>query len=485
MLKLNGFFAVFGISALIYLMPSAGAEGVVQLASNGKTDYLIVKSGNASAVDDYAVKTLAKYLNQITGAEFPVVDAADVAETSHCIFVGLSGPALKRLGMDDPLGVLKDQEHVCRSKGDNIFLYGKSIHGNLYAVMEFLENSLLAKLLKDVDCDTDAIIKEFTDHMYGPAAPLMRKYMRELEDCRIAMKDLPPGVTYKSQNYDNRTFPYLTPENIHRWETSFDEMEKRVGGMPQRFLDNLRYVRRELDFAVLWKWFDLQIAYPDYYVDHKVFVARIEEINGKSPRPLGERGGEHPLRPFAAIIEAAEKEKPLPEQFDGIDRERIRTFLPIEYTYTGLRGKKDPEAAMGITIPVHRPDAPFRFGFYSNETATVNPKTLPPLPAHSSAIWGKASAGGYALQRVIKAGQIAPKTYRIYRLGEVKVTENSILWFSNKSRQPRLLLGDRLYEAGTPNRWDVFVSLKFEGSAYGGEGENKVWCGRVIVVQAK
>jgi len=125
MLKLNGFFAVFGISALIYLMPSAGAEGVVQLASNGKTDYLIVKSGNASAVDDYAVKTLAKYLNQITGAEFPVVDAADVAETSHCIFVGLSGPALKRLGMDDPLGVLKDQEHVCRSKGDNIFLYGK------------------------------------------------------------------------------------------------------------------------------------------------------------------------------------------------------------------------------------------------------------------------------------------------------------------------------------------------------------------------
>jgi len=57
------------------------------------------------------------------------------------IFVGLSEPALRYLGRD-PLAALEDQEHVTRSIGPNIFLYGKGAHGNLHAVMEFLENSL-------------------------------------------------------------------------------------------------------------------------------------------------------------------------------------------------------------------------------------------------------------------------------------------------------------------------------------------------------
>jgi len=53
----------------------------------------------------------------------------------------LSEPALRHLGRD-PLAALEDQEHVTRSIGPNIFLYGQGVHGNLYAVIEFLENSL-------------------------------------------------------------------------------------------------------------------------------------------------------------------------------------------------------------------------------------------------------------------------------------------------------------------------------------------------------
>jgi len=146
---------------------------------------------------------------------------------------------------------------------------------------------------------------------------------------------------------------------------------------------------------------------------------------------------------------------------------------------------EDPNAAMGKTVPVRRPDVPFHFGYYSAESASMDAESLPQLPPDSPANYAKASSGGYTLQRKVEPEQIVPKEYRIYRLGTVKVTEDSILWFSNKSWQTGVQLGDRLYKAGLPNRWDVFVSLKFEGSTYGGEGEKKVWCDRVIVVEAK
>ena len=111
------------------------------LAVDGKTEYRIVKPAGSSAVDDYAAQELADYLKQITGADFPVVAPGDMAGGTPSIFIGLSAPVLKRLG-PDPLAELEDQEHVARSVGSDIFLYGKGVHGQLWAVMEFLEGSL-------------------------------------------------------------------------------------------------------------------------------------------------------------------------------------------------------------------------------------------------------------------------------------------------------------------------------------------------------
>ena len=74
----------------------------------------------ASAVDEYAAATLAKYLQQMTGAEFPVVAATDADDEGPAIFVGVSRPAAQRLGEQDPLAELEDQEHVCRSEGEDV-----------------------------------------------------------------------------------------------------------------------------------------------------------------------------------------------------------------------------------------------------------------------------------------------------------------------------------------------------------------------------
>lgn len=138
----NNFLALGILISLLFLIPAI-ARADITLATDGATTYRIVHAATATAtgVDLYAAKTLAAYLQESTGAEFEIVRAGQGDVDLPTIFVGLSEPALALLEAD-PLAELKDQEHVARSIGADILLYGKGVHGNLNAVMEFLENSL-------------------------------------------------------------------------------------------------------------------------------------------------------------------------------------------------------------------------------------------------------------------------------------------------------------------------------------------------------
>ncbi|MDP6355911.1 MAG: hypothetical protein QF473_12450, partial [Planctomycetota bacterium] len=105
-------------ASLIFLCLSVSCIALpedLDLAKDGATPYQIVKSDDASPVDEYAAGKLAEYLKQITGVEFAVVGPKKMDE-GPSIFVGLSGPAVKLLGEDAGAG-LKDQEHVSRSIG--------------------------------------------------------------------------------------------------------------------------------------------------------------------------------------------------------------------------------------------------------------------------------------------------------------------------------------------------------------------------------
>ena len=117
-----------------------------------------------------------------------------------------------------------------------------------------LQAFLVLKLSQDINAETDALISEFLGNAFGPAAPQMQQYLTELEAARKAMTTLPPGVSYKSRNLDDRTFPYLTPTNLHRWQQLFEQMDAATAKLPREW-DNVRSQRRELDIATLWKWF--------------------------------------------------------------------------------------------------------------------------------------------------------------------------------------------------------------------------------------
>jgi hypothetical protein len=94
------------ITTLLLTHALHGAD--IALSTAGKTEFRIVKPEAASPVDDYAVTRLSEYLRQITGAEFPVMDADQAAGDSPGLYVGISAAG-------DPLAALQDQEHVSRS----------------------------------------------------------------------------------------------------------------------------------------------------------------------------------------------------------------------------------------------------------------------------------------------------------------------------------------------------------------------------------
>lgn len=334
-----------------------------------------------------------------------------------------------------------------------------------------LQTYLYVNLMRDIDQDAEALIVEFTDHMYGVAGELMRRYMGELEEGRRAMIDLPDRVTYRSYDRDLETFPYLTVENIHRWQGYFDQMTDQVASAPERVQVNVDLARRELDFATLWRWYDLQDAYPGYYTDHTVVADRIEQANeakwslprtddsnrtqnrtaweietGKTMNRRMKPLTPHVVRDLVVRIEAGGEEKPLPARFADIDPERIRTFVP-EYPNNrpGRKVIPDPDSPFGFAIPVENPDLPFQFGFYQGDTRT------------------------HGARRRVELSEIEPGVYQTFRLGNVEVTPECSIWFSADSWATRLQVGDRLYEPGEDTHWDAYVTVKFDGPTYGSE----------------
>jgi len=69
----------------------------------------------------------------------------------------------------------------------------------------------------------------------------------------------------------------------------------------------------------------------------------------------------------------------------------------------------------------------------------------------------------------VALAEIEPGVYRMYKLGAIDVTPSCIIWFSARSWETNLALGERLYAPGEDNRWEAYVSLKFSGPTYGSE----------------
>ncbi len=293
-----------------------------------------------------------------------------------------------------------------------------------------LQKYIYVQLFKDIDRDVAAIIREFTDHQYGPAAPLTRTYLKELE---AAQKEASKDTSLSAGRTINRVMTGLTPKMLRRWQGYFDRMESETASDPLR-LKNVRRLRQTLDYATLAHWNDLAKADPETFSDYRVVKARLE------PTPPA-WGLTALVEEWEMMIQLAGTEKPLPAPFDTLDKTLVRRYVPHRAGWHAPVYIKDPDAAFGFAAVVDKPDKPFHFGFHQNDTTTRG------------------------ATYTVATHDIVMGSYKLYPLGEIQTTPDCFVWFSSWSWLTQLQLGERLYGPPAPdndNRYDGYVSLKFE-----------------------
>lgn len=140
MRKIRSYHLLLGLFvALVPLtVTTVGADSVI--ATDGTTQYTIIVDPEASVSEKHAAAELADFLNQVTGAEFPVTEATAVGE-GPALVVG-PGAAARALAPDLRYDDLYPDGIIIHSVGDHIIFAGDQPRGTLYAVYTFLEDTV-------------------------------------------------------------------------------------------------------------------------------------------------------------------------------------------------------------------------------------------------------------------------------------------------------------------------------------------------------
>ncbi len=125
-------------TALLAIIPLTAQAASHQLASGGKTKYVIIVDPQATASEQHAAKELASFLQQVTGAEFPLVTTTE-SPKGPALIVG-PGRVASQVAPQLKWEALKPDGIAIESVGDRIVLMGDRPRGTLYAVYTFLED---------------------------------------------------------------------------------------------------------------------------------------------------------------------------------------------------------------------------------------------------------------------------------------------------------------------------------------------------------
>lgn len=308
-----------------------------------------------------------------------------------------------------------------------------------------LQSYLMVKLVQNPDFDAEKLIAEFLRLKYGLAAPLMRRYLADLERATRSAKQNVPCGSYLAQ-----TVRFTSAEDAWGWQQLFDEAERAVADEPAH-VAALRRTRIYLDITTLFTWRRNAARHPEYFQDPRQVAQRAKQAAAGRKEPE--------LVIDTLYLTASSPGKPLPEPLTHLAPERIVQVVPDYGAYVSRDKVPDPEAAFGIaTETVH--EDPFHFGYYDFAEKRGPRKT-------------------------IELQDITPDRYQLYPLGQVQLTPRSLVWLSAHSWMVGYN-GEFLYRPGEDNQWEVYVSLKFEGPLYSKSSKadrNRILCDRIVFVR--
>jgi len=110
----------------------------LQIVKDGVSEYVIVRGENASPSDQTAAEQLQAYLQQITGAELPIVTDT-VAAAEKEIIVGKTNRETEGEFVREELN---EDGFVIKTTGEKLYIVGTEERGTLFGVFDFLERYL-------------------------------------------------------------------------------------------------------------------------------------------------------------------------------------------------------------------------------------------------------------------------------------------------------------------------------------------------------
>lgn len=124
---------------------AASADAGIELINSRKSDYQIVISSSASAVEEHAAAEFQTLLKQMTGVKLPVVKDI-TAGKGPAIYIGASRK-VRGLKLQQQAAQLGADGVLIKTVGSDLILLGQNGRGQLYAVYELFERYLGVEFL--------------------------------------------------------------------------------------------------------------------------------------------------------------------------------------------------------------------------------------------------------------------------------------------------------------------------------------------------
>lgn len=333
---------------------------------------------------------------------------------------------------------------------------------------------MMIKLLEDPYRDPDALLVDFTDGFYGPAGPMLRRYLADLQaaaDAQDANVNWFPSLAQ---------YTYLTSEFLQRAQATFEEAEAAVADDPA-LTARVRAARLPVDRAclILWpriirQWARTGEPLETFPLDHAAIVARcratwlalIEQRFPAGQRDSHIAEAEKELAPLEARFDRAR----LPEKFRHLPPKDVFDFTADQSSnYMDLaRRVPDPEAMSGITNRLELSDEDME-------------KYRLPMA------WGAYAPTGeqHLSSTSIRPEDVPGPGYHWYRLADVTIQPSAYIYFF-WSWVIQFPIETVCEEAEPGDKFDIWASIKFEGPGFPhgrADQQNAICVERVVVVR--
>lgn len=307
-----------------------------------------------------------------------------------------------------------------------------------------LQTWMLLQHFRDPKRDWRELRREFCEAYYGAVADDMIAYSDDLED-----------LTRKHHAFAEWHLPLkgvYTPKRLAKWNRLFDRMERRVGGDPV-FVQRIREARLGLEYVTMTDYRKVVKEHPGVLPPASNMYARSlstlrQAVDRRYDYPPSaetlrkKRFNQYETYLSLAHVMAGVEPKPLPKEFDGIPKDRIRQVLP--------------ERPRAHTRRIKMEDAATDYALYETGVTNKFPfrvKFRQPRPIRDLATLA------------IEQKDVEPGVFKFYKIGRAPMPTEDC----------RLILGhtewfwipcEKMYIPGNDDLWDVWVSLKFDGPQY-------------------